>query len=124
MALDRLRSEEFELTQQQVADAVGKIPSERWRTSLRLLNLTPPSASDAACNGDLEMGHARALLSARRRSARKALRQRGGSQQAVCRFGQTEAPGPRQTTEARPNGRPCGRNRRKTRTPARLEQTI
>lgn len=60
LALQRL-IEEFDLTHQEVADAVGKS-----RTSvtnfLRLTNLSPEVAQMLA-NGDIEMGHARALLS-------------------------------------------------------------
>ena len=60
MALKRLQ-DEFELTQQEVADAVGK--SRVTVTNLiRLIGLH----TDARCmleRGDLEMGHARALLS-------------------------------------------------------------
>jgi len=59
LALDRLR-EEFELTQQQVADAVGK-SRVAVANLLRLLNLAP-KVRDMLLNGDLEMGHARALL--------------------------------------------------------------
>ena len=59
MALGRLR-DQFGLTQQQIADAIGK--SRTTVTNiLRLLNL---SSSVAALleHGDIEMGHARALL--------------------------------------------------------------
>ncbi len=57
--LARLR-DEFELTQQQIADAVGK-SRVAIANLLRLLNLGPV-AKDMLGNGDLEMGHARALL--------------------------------------------------------------
>ncbi len=60
MALDRLR-EEFGLTQQQIADTVGK-SRVAVANLLRLLNLSP-RVRDMLANGDLEMGHARALLS-------------------------------------------------------------
>ena len=60
LALARLQRE-FELTQQQVADAVGK--SRTAVTNLlRLLNLSAP-VQRMLEHGDLEMGHARALLS-------------------------------------------------------------
>ncbi|MEX1196476.1 MAG: ParB/RepB/Spo0J family partition protein [Pseudohongiellaceae bacterium] len=60
MALRRLK-EEFELTQQEVADAVGK--SRATVTNLlRLMSLTPDVRMMLE-HGDLEMGHARALLS-------------------------------------------------------------
>mgnify|MGYP001192433153 FL=1 len=59
-ALHRLR-EEFELTQQQVADSVGK-SRVAVANLLRLLNLAP-RVRQMLSQGDLEMGHARALLS-------------------------------------------------------------
>ncbi len=58
-ALERLR-EEFELTQQQVADAVGKSRSAVTNL-LRLLNLSA-GVRNLLSAGDIEMGHARALL--------------------------------------------------------------
>tara|TARA_B110000858_G_scaffold89247_1_gene103105 strand:- start:21251 stop:22162 length:912 start_codon:yes stop_codon:yes gene_type:complete len=60
MALKRLQ-DEFELTQQEVADAVGK--SRATVTNLmRLIGLSI-DARRMLEHGDLEMGHARALLS-------------------------------------------------------------
>ncbi|TVQ70479.1 MAG: ParB/RepB/Spo0J family partition protein [Oceanospirillales bacterium] len=59
MALSRLQTE-FELTQQQVADAVGKSRSA-IANLLRLMNLTD-EVKKMLEYGDLEMGHARALL--------------------------------------------------------------
>lgn len=60
LALHRL-VRDFELTHQQVADAVGM--SRTGVTNLlRLANLAQPVAQMLA-NGDIEMGHARALLS-------------------------------------------------------------
>jgi ParB family chromosome partitioning protein len=60
MALKRLQ-DEFELTQQEVADAVGK--SRVTVTNLlRLIGLSPDVRLMLE-RGDLEMGHARALLS-------------------------------------------------------------
>ncbi len=59
MALQRL-VDEFSLTQQQVADTVGKSRSAVANT-LRLLNLTP-EVRRLLEHGDIEMGHARALL--------------------------------------------------------------
>jgi len=60
MALQRL-IDEFDLTQQEVADAVGK--SRTTVTNLlRLMSLTPDVMKSLE-HGDLEMGHARALLS-------------------------------------------------------------
>ncbi|MDX1491332.1 MAG: ParB/RepB/Spo0J family partition protein [Pseudohongiellaceae bacterium] len=59
MALKRLQ-DEFELTQQEVADAVGK--SRATVTNLlRLIGLNP-DVRVMLEHGDLEMGHARALL--------------------------------------------------------------
>jgi len=60
IALHRL-IEEFHLTQQQVADAIGK-SRVAVTNLLRLLNLAP-GVRDMLERGDLEMGHARALLS-------------------------------------------------------------
>ncbi|NIP13718.1 MAG: ParB/RepB/Spo0J family partition protein [Pseudomonadales bacterium] len=59
-ALQRLR-DEFGLTQQQVADAVGK-SRVAVTNLLRLLNLGP-AVRDLLVAGAIEMGHARALLS-------------------------------------------------------------
>jgi len=59
IALDRLKTE-FELTQQEVADAVGKSRSAITNL-LRLMNLTD-EVKRMLEYGDLEMGHARALL--------------------------------------------------------------
>jgi len=59
-ALDRLRNE-FGLTQQQVAEAVGK-SRVAVTNLLRLLNLTP-AVRELLAAGRIEMGHARALLS-------------------------------------------------------------
>lgn len=60
IALQRLQKE-FELTQQQVADAVGKSRSSVTNL-LRLLQLHK-DVQRMLEHGDLEMGHARALLS-------------------------------------------------------------
>ena len=57
--LERLR-QEFELTQDQVAQAVGK-SRPAVANLLRLLNL-PEAVCEMLAQGDLEMGHARALL--------------------------------------------------------------
>jgi ParB family chromosome partitioning protein len=59
IALHRLQTE-FELTQQQVADAVGKSRSTITNL-LRLMNLTE-EVKKMLEYGDIEMGHARALL--------------------------------------------------------------
>ena len=60
MAYARLK-DEFGLTQQQIADIMGK-SRVAVTNLLRLLNLAP-RVRDMLANGDLEMGHARALLS-------------------------------------------------------------
>ena len=60
MALKRL-AEEFELTQQEVADAVGR--SRASVTNLMRLISLNPDVRLMLEHGDLEMGHARALLS-------------------------------------------------------------
>ena len=60
MALKRLQ-EEFELTQQEVADAVGK--SRTAVTNLLRLMSLQPEVRTFLEHGDIEMGHARALLS-------------------------------------------------------------
>ena len=60
MAYSRLK-DEFGLTQQQIADIMGK-SRVAVTNLLRLLNLAP-RVRDMLANGDLEMGHARALLS-------------------------------------------------------------
>ena len=59
-ALERLK-DEFALTQQQIADAVGK-SRVAVTNLLRLLNLAQP-VRELLLSGALEMGHARALLS-------------------------------------------------------------
>ncbi|SFT97127.1 ParB/RepB/Spo0J family partition protein [Pseudomonas marincola] len=59
MALQRLQ-QEFQLTQQQVADAVGK--SRVTITNLLRLISLPEEIKTLLSHGDLEMGHARALL--------------------------------------------------------------
>ena len=59
VALQRLQ-QEFELTQQQVADAVGK--SRATVTNLLRLIALPEEIKTMLSHGDLEMGHARALL--------------------------------------------------------------
>ena len=59
MALQRLQ-QEFQLTQQQVADAVGK--SRVTVSNLLRLIALPEEIKTLLSHGDLEMGHARALL--------------------------------------------------------------
>ncbi|AYC34976.1 ParB/RepB/Spo0J family partition protein [Pseudomonas cavernae] len=58
-ALQRLQ-QEFQLTQQQVAEAVGK--SRVTITNLLRLIALPEEVKTLLSHGDLEMGHARALL--------------------------------------------------------------
>lgn len=69
MALKRLL-EEFTLTQQQVADAVGRSRAQ-VANLLRLLTLDP-EVQTLLERGDLDMGHARALLSLSDAKQRKA----------------------------------------------------
>lgn len=59
IALQRLQ-QEFQLTQQQVADAVGK--SRVTISNLLRLIALPDEIKTLLSHGDLEMGHARALL--------------------------------------------------------------
>ena len=59
VALQRLQ-QEFQLTQQQVADAVGK--SRVTISNLLRLIALPDEIKTLLSHGDLEMGHARALL--------------------------------------------------------------
>ncbi|WP_417881382.1 ParB/RepB/Spo0J family partition protein [Vibrio sp.] len=59
-ALERLQKE-FELTHQQVADAIGK--SRTAVTNLLRLNTLDESVKHCVISKELEMGHARALLS-------------------------------------------------------------
>ena len=69
----QLLIEEFDLTHQQVADAVGK--SRTAVTNFLRLNNLSPEVSQMLANGDLEMGHARALLSLSFESQSKAARE-------------------------------------------------
>ncbi|KAA0018694.1 ParB/RepB/Spo0J family partition protein [Salinicola corii] len=85
MALKRLL-DEFELTQQQVADAVGRSRAQ-VANLLRLLALDPQVLTLLE-RGDLDMGHARALLSL------PAAKQRHAAHEVVAReltVRQTEA---------------------------------
>ena len=85
MALKRLL-DEFELTQQQVADAVGRSRAQ-VANLLRLLALEPQVLTLLE-RGDLDMGHARALLSL------PAAKQRHAAHEVVAReltVRQTEA---------------------------------
>lgn len=72
IALQRLQ-QEFELTQQEVADAVGK-KRATIANLLRLLSLTPEVRTMLE-HGDLEMGHARALLALSEQEQIQAARQ-------------------------------------------------
>jgi ParB family chromosome partitioning protein len=85
LALQRL-IEEFELTHQQIADAVG-MSRTAVTNFLRLLNLSSDVAEMLA-HGELEMGHARALLSLSDDKQVKAARQVGSKGLSVR---QTEA---------------------------------
>lgn len=76
-ALQRLL-DDFELTHQQVADAVGR--SRTAVTNLLRLRSLPEEVSELVENGALEMGHARALLGAAEQQqitlAKKVVRER------------------------------------------------
>ena len=85
LAMQRLQTE-FELTQSQVAEAVGK--SRTTITNLlRLLSLTD-NVKTMLEHGDIEMGHARALLSLNEQQQSEAARQIVGKGMSVR---QTEA---------------------------------
>lgn len=85
ISLQRLQ-DEFELTQQEVADAVGKSRSAVTNL-LRLMNLTD-EVKKMLEYGDLEMGHARALLSLENEDQLKAAQEVTGNGLSVR---QTEA---------------------------------
>ncbi|MBL4681015.1 MAG: ParB/RepB/Spo0J family partition protein, partial [Pseudomonadales bacterium] len=72
LALQRL-IEEFDLTHQEIADAVGK--SRTAVTNYLRLNNLNPEVSQMLAHGDLEMGHARALLSLSFESQAKAAKE-------------------------------------------------
>ena len=72
VALNRLQ-EEFQLTHQQVADAVGK--SRATVTNLLRLLALAPEAKTLLERGDLEMGHARAILALSQKEQGEAARQ-------------------------------------------------
>ncbi|MBS7325450.1 MAG: ParB/RepB/Spo0J family partition protein [Thiopseudomonas sp.] len=59
IALQRLQ-QEYELTQQEVADAVGK--SRATVANLLRLLILPEEVKTLVAHGDIEMGHARAIL--------------------------------------------------------------
>jgi ParB family chromosome partitioning protein len=108
-ALHRLLNE-FELTHQQVAQAVGK--SRTTVTNLiRLLDLNP-EVKELLDRGELEMGHARALLAlegkmqteAASRVAAKGLSVRE-TEALVRRLGQPKAPAAAQPVEEDPDVR-------------------
>jgi len=85
MALQRLK-EEFELTHQEVADAVGK--SRVTVTNLLRLTTLQPDVQRMLEQGDIEMGHARAILSLPEAEQRAAAKEVAGKALSVR---QTEA---------------------------------
>jgi len=85
MALQRLK-EEFELTHQEVADAVGK--SRVTVTNLLRLTTLQPDVQKMLEQGDIEMGHARAILSLPEAEQRVAAKEVAGKALSVR---QTEA---------------------------------
>ena len=80
VALDRLLTE-FELTHQQVADAVGK--SRTSITNLLRLNLLNADVKVLLEHGDIDMGHARALLALEDELQSEAARQVAAKQLTV-----------------------------------------
>lgn len=80
VALDRLLTE-FELTHQQVADAVGK--SRTSVTNLLRLNLLNADVKTLLEHGDIDMGHARALLALEDELQSEAARQVAAKQLTV-----------------------------------------
>ena len=113
VALQRLQ-QEFELTQQQVADAVGK--SRTSVTNLLRLIALPEEVKTLLSHGDLEMGHARALLGL------PAARQAEGARHVVARgltVRQTEA-----LVRQWLNGKPGAKQEKADPDIARLEQRL
>lgn len=100
LGLERL-IKEFSLTHQQAADAVGR---SRPATSnlLRLLQLAPP-IQDLLLEGDIEMGHARALLpleeSQQVEVARKVVKRRLSVRETERQVQNLLSPGGRPVTE-------------------------
>lgn len=105
VALDRLQSE-FELTQQQVADAVGKSRSS-VANLLRLMQLQDEVRTMLE-RGDLEMGHARALLALtgteQISAARKTVGQGLNVRQTEALVRQLQKPGGKQATKPASKG--------------------
>ena len=100
-ALKRLQ-DEFELTQQEVADAVGK--SRVTVTNLMRLMGLNIDVRRMLEHGDLEMGHARALLALPHEDQAQAARTVAGRGLSVR---QTEALVRRLTSEAKAGGQPA-----------------
>lgn len=113
-ALERLK-EEFALTQQQIADAVGK-SRVAVANLLRLLNLAVP-VKEMLAAGAIEMGHARALLSLELLDQERLAMQVAAKGLSVR---QTEALVRRQQQPARPRDREV----RKDADTRRLEQQM
>lgn len=105
VALDRLQTE-FELTQQQVADAVGKSRST-VANLLRLMQLQP-DVRTLLERGDLEMGHARALLalvgSQQSDAARKTVAQGLNVRQTEALVRQLQKPAGKKPSQAASKG--------------------
>jgi ParB family chromosome partitioning protein len=121
-ALQRLK-DEFQLTQQQVADAVGK-SRVAVTNLLRLLNLVPP-VRQLLQSGAIEMGHARALLTLSPAEQESLAREVAGRHlsvrqtEALVRQRQNRAQG----SASSPTGIPSG-NHGKDRDTRRLEQEL
>lgn len=104
MALARLQTE-FELTHQEIANAVGK--SRASVTNLLRLNQLQHAVRTMLEHGDLEMGHARALLAleaAEQIQAAERISAQGMSvRQAEALVRQLQAPKPQQLAKEREN---------------------
>lgn len=95
---------EFQLTHQQVADAIGRSRSGATNL-LRLLQLTPP-VQTLLMNGDIDMGHARALLAlegAKQVQLAQEIAQKGLSVREAERLVQVALKPAKAATEAQPD---------------------
>jgi ParB family chromosome partitioning protein len=103
----RRLTEEFGMTHEAAARAVGRSRSATTNL-LRLLNLSEP-VQQMLLTGDLEMGHARALLSldgARQvLEANEIVAKKLSVRDAERRVGRLASPAPQRTPKARANGR-------------------
>ena len=105
----RRLADEFHLTQEQIADAVGKDRSS-IANYVRLLKLPHEVRDERRVAARLSMGHARALLGARRRSG-AAARSRATSSRKQLSVRETEALDQARRSDAGSRAKP---NRRRT----------